>query len=196
MFPLATFIDYMDDHSGAFTAILTAVLILVTIYYAIQNQRMVGEMRKSRELAILPSLALEFHRLGPNSMTLAIKNVGPGAALDIDVQMIYEPVAGGAAEREERRWRSNVMASGEAHDFMPPGELSNNLNTLTESFQAIRLRGTMKDAAGKQHTVDASFSDLPEWREVLGGAHQRWVDEPERRMAKAFADKFKGLMGR
>jgi hypothetical protein len=38
---LATAVNYLDEHSGAFTAFLTAVLIAVTIYYAVQNARMV-----------------------------------------------------------------------------------------------------------------------------------------------------------
>ena len=67
--PLATWIDtsidYLDDHTGAFTALLTAVLILVTIYYSYETRHMVTEMAKTRELAILPKLALEFRRLGP-----------------------------------------------------------------------------------------------------------------------------------
>jgi hypothetical protein len=36
----ATVIDYLDRHAGALTALLTAVLIIVTVYYALQNRRM------------------------------------------------------------------------------------------------------------------------------------------------------------
>jgi len=60
---------------------LTAVLVFVTIYYAIQNRRMAQEMRRAREALIRPKLALDFHRLGPTAMTLGVKNIGPGQPL-------------------------------------------------------------------------------------------------------------------
>lgn len=186
----ATVIDYLDKHAGALTATLTLVLIVVTVYYAIQTARTVAEMRRTREAAILPKLALEFHRLGPTAMTVAVVNVGPGAGVDIDLEVIYEKKDG--TNSEKRRWRQNVLASGEQRDFLPPGDLNDNLNTLTATYREVRLEGTMRDAAGNEHAIDEVFSDLPEWRKVLGGAHQRWLAaDPERRWAEAFAKAFK-----
>lgn len=43
---------------------------------AIQNLRMVSEMAKTRKLAVLPKLAVEFHRVGP-SATLVALGLGP-----------------------------------------------------------------------------------------------------------------------
>lgn len=193
MIPPATVIDYLDTHAGAFTALLTAVLILVTVYYAAQNQRMVGEMRKTRELALLPKLALEFHHLAPAVVMVAVKNVGPGAALGIDVRVIYEPI--GDESAEERRWRRNVLVSGEQHEFRPPGELNDNINVLPERYRTIRLIGSMSDAAGKAHDVDEVFADLADWREVLRTAGGRYVAEPERRLADALGKKLEQPLG-
>jgi hypothetical protein len=185
----ASIIDYLDKHAGAFTAILTAVLILVTAYYAIQNHRIVTEMRRTRNAAILPRLALEFHRLGPVVVTVAIKNVGPGAAHAIDVRLIYEARDPGHPS-VERRWRHNVLSSGEQYDFTPPGELKGNIDTLPATYQAIRLRGSMRDATGAIYEVDEAFDDLPEWRDVLHDTHVRWVAAtPERRLAEELAKK-------
>jgi hypothetical protein len=193
MIPSATVIDYLDAHAGAFTALLTAVLIIVTVYYAVQNHRMVTEMRKTRELALLPKLALELHRLAPVVVTIAVKNVGPGPAFGIDVRVTYEPIANSAPE--ERRWRRNVLVSGEQHDFFPPGELNDNLNSLPARYRAIRLVGSMTDAAGKAHAVDESFSDLNEWREVLHAASERFVADPERRLADELGKKLERPLG-
>jgi hypothetical protein len=111
---------------------------------------MVTEMRKTRELSILPKLGLRFHRLGPTAMTVAIASVGPGPALAIDVTLIYEP-SGSAGELVERRWRQPLLASGEQRDFMPAGELNDSLNGLTATYSTIRLKGTMQDAAGTRN---------------------------------------------
>lgn len=186
----ANAVAWLDKHQGAVTAALTAVLVLITGYYAWQNRRMVGEMRRARLAVLVPKLALEFHYLGPMTATVAIQNVGPGAALDIDVRLIYEPVQAGQ-EAPERRWRRNVLASGEQFDFLDPAGIQNNIGALSSKYKAIRLVGTMKDAIGSKHTVEESFEDLAEWWEVLQQAHARWAaSDPERRLADALANKF------
>jgi hypothetical protein len=191
VFPLATVIDYLDDHAGAFTALLTAVLILVTIFTTIQNVRVVREMRRARKAAVAPKLALEFHRLGPTAMTVAIRNVGPGTAFSIDVRLIYEPIREDAGP-DEQPWRHNLLMVGEQRDFMPPGELNDNLNGLPRTYRRIRLLGSVYDANGKRHGVDEAIPDLAAWREALGEARQRFVDaNPERRQADELSKKLK-----
>jgi hypothetical protein len=187
---LASILDFLDEHQGSLTALLTAGLVLVTCYYAWQNRRMVTEMARTRELAVLPKLSIEFLRLGPTAMDVAIKNVGSGPALAIDVRLAFEARDGAPIGTEERRWRQNILAPGEQKDFLPPGELNANLDTLPARFQRIRLIGTMRDATGKTHAIDEVFDDLPEWREVLGGARQRFVGLPERELAQAFEKRF------
>ena len=182
-------LHFLDDHQGAAVALLTAALVFVTTYYAFQNRQMVVEMRRSRNLSILPKLALEFHRLGPTTVTLAVSNVGPGAALAIDIKMTWEPLDRG--KRVERRWRRNVLAPGEQADFMPPGSLNGNMDSLPSLYKRVRLQGSLVDAAGGRHKVDEVFDELAEWREILSDAHQRYVaDDPERRTAEALANKF------
>ncbi|MFL5913054.1 MAG: hypothetical protein ACJ768_21110 [Gaiellaceae bacterium] len=190
MLVASTVLDFLDQHQGSSSALLTAALVLVTCYYAWQNRRMVAEMARTRELAVLPKLSIEFLRLGPAAMDVAIKNVGPGPAIAIDVRLAFEARNGVPGRSEERRWRQNILAPGEQKDFLPPGDLNANLDTLPERFQRIRLIGTMRDATGKTHAIDEVFDDLPEWREVLGGARQRFVGLPERELAQAFEKRF------
>lgn len=123
-------------------------------------------------------------------MDVLVRNVGPGPALDVDVRLVFEPQPGGNATREERRWRRNLLAPGEQKDFLPPGDLNDNLNRLPREFQEIRLVGSMTDAIGKTYVVDEAFTDLAEWREMLG--RERFVGLPERELAEAFAKKFDG----
>jgi hypothetical protein len=61
----------------------TLGLIAVTLAYVIFNWRMVREMRETRKLSVLPKLAIRFTRVGPAHALVAVKNVGPGAALDV-----------------------------------------------------------------------------------------------------------------
>lgn len=187
----ATFVSYLDEHAGAFTALLTLALVLVTFYYAVQNRRMVAEMRRARSASVLPRLGLEFHRLSPTAVTLAIRNVGPGAALDLNVVVKFEPLNYEHAA-PEFRWRRNILSPGEQADFMQPGDLSDSMNTLPSRYRSIRLTGSMMDAVGTGHDVEEVFDDLPGWRELLSGARQRYTEpDPERRLAEALHPRFK-----
>jgi hypothetical protein len=99
--------------------------------------------------------------------------------------LVFEPLSNEQSEHR-RRYRQNVMVPGERHAFFPPGELNANINSLPETYRAIRLVGSMNDAAGKRHVVDESFADLAEWRELLHSAGRAWSPpEPERRMGEA-----------
>lgn len=187
---LATIFDTLDGHSGSTSAILTAALVLVTGYYAITNRRVLMEMKAARDAALLPKLALEFHRLGPNVVDLAIRNVGPGAALNVDVHVEWLP-ADQAASPTRVHWRRNLFSPGEQAELAPPGDLNGNLGHLPTLFRDMLLTGSMQDATGKPYAVDEAFGNITEWRDLLGDAHELWQPpEPERRMADALAKEF------
>jgi hypothetical protein len=184
-------LDTLDHHSGSVTVFLTAALVLVTAFYALMNRRAVMEMKAARDATILPKLALEFHRLGPNVVDLAIRNVGPGAALKIDVEVEWSP-ADATSSTPKVRWRRNLMSPGEQVELFPPGDLNGNLDVLPSLYRDIRLRGGMEDAVGKRYVVDEMFGDITEWRSLLGDAHESWhPPEPERRLAEALGREFK-----
>jgi hypothetical protein len=178
-------ISWLDKHQGAVTVLLTAVLIGVTIYYAVQNARMVGEMRRAREIAVLPKLAVDLNFLGPLNAAVVVRSVGPGPALDIDVRLIYEPTDPNA-DPSERPWRRNLLASGEQLEFFSTGGANaTNIDSLSATHKAIALKGSMRDATGTEHIVDERFDDLAEWRQVLEAASLRMPSEPDQRLARA-----------
>jgi hypothetical protein len=194
--PLASFFGWLNENQGSSTALLSAILVVVTIYYAIQNRTMAVEAQRARGAAILPKLALDLHRLGPTAVTVAVINVGPGAALDVDVKLSWEPLEGVTAP-DPTRWRRNTLLPSDSADFMlGSDEMGDSLNKIPARYAAMRLKGSMKDAAGTIHEVNEEFADLAEWRKLLGGAHQRWVDpNPEKRLADALHSKFEGPLG-
>lgn len=188
--PPADLLGSLDRHQGVTTAILTTALVAVTVFYAWQNRRMVGEMKKARDAALLPKLSLNLHALGPNIFDLAIKNVGPGAALDIDVRTEWVPIDESATPLGSR-WRSNVLSPGEQVELFPPGEQSGEQGWLPERYGEIRLVGAMSDAVGNRHQVNERFAGLPEWGRLVEEAQQSWKPpEPERRVADALFNKF------
>ena len=128
----ATLIDSLDRHQGASTAILTAALVLVTAVYAWQNRKMVREMKHARDATILPKLALEFHRLGPNVVDLAIRNVGPGAAIEIDVRTEWVPTAEGATAPGATTTNGLQIEAAEGLEGLPRHLFNDEIETLLE----------------------------------------------------------------
>jgi hypothetical protein len=189
-------LDFLDDHSGSMTALLTIALVLVTAYYARQNHRMAEEMENARKQTVLPKVALGMVGLTPTMVALKAQNVGQGAAFDVDIALELVP-HDVQAETRTVRWRSNLIAPGEENQFLVKGDDGDLINTdeLSASYREIRLVGTLRDALGDTHHVSDTVRDVAEWRDLLTESHQRWRDEPETRLAKAIAKELKRPLG-
>ena len=177
------------------TEVLTAVLVLVTGYYAFQNRQMVREMAKTRAIAVLPSLSLSWEMLGPVNPVPAISNVGPGPALDVDVAITYVPIDGSSEDPIVVRWQSNLMVAGERNEFLTPEGVEGSMmqtEELANRFLEVRLTGKCLDVLGNAHEVDDTLSDIAAWKKMSSESQQRWQSpDQEKRLAKAFAEEFK-----
>lgn len=178
------------------TETLTAVLVLVTAYYAFQNRRMVQEMARSRAITVLPKLSLSWVMLGPVNPVPALTNVGPGPALDVDVVMTYVPVAGSSAAPISVRWESNLMVAGEHNEFLTPeggGGSMMQTDELAERYVEVRLSGSCIDALGEVHQVRDVLTDIAAWKKMSGDSLRRWQSpDSEKRLAQAIAEELKG----
>lgn len=177
------------------TEVLTAVLVLVTGYYAFQNRQMVREMAKTRAIAVLPKLSLSWEMLGPVNPVPAISNVGPGPALDVEVAITYVPIDGSSEDPIVVRWQSNLMVAGERNEFLTPEGAGGSMmqtEELADRFLEVRLSGSCSDALGEVHRVEDVLNDIAAWRKMSGDSLRRWQSpDREKRYAKAFADEFK-----
>ena len=185
MVPFADVINYLDRHQGSMSLFATLGLIAVTLAYVIFNRHMVREMRETRKLTVLPKLAIRFTRVGPAHALVAVKNVGPGAALDVRMTLRFVPLDPAQQQPDVRPWRINLMPPGDEHDFMPQ-DLTGD--AIVSTWERITISGTMKNALGETIAIDDTFADLPEWRRLLESAQERWLDVPEKRLASAFGD--------
>jgi hypothetical protein len=177
------------------TVALTAALVLITAYYAWQNRRMVSEMAATRALTVLPKLALRWHAAAPMITFPEVINVGPGPALDVDVQVIFIPKPGSDVSEDRRRWQTNLLATGEGHHFLTVSPSDRRVITtdkLAEMYERIELAGTARDALGRTHDVHDCLDDLAGWRELQAASLMHWQHpDSERRLADALADDFK-----
>jgi hypothetical protein len=106
--------------------ILTAALVLTTAVYSYFTWRMANEMQKTREQTLRPRLSLYVRAYGPMGGFVALRSLGPGAALDVLVTLSFEPSG------ETREWRTPV--------FRPATKLSS-------SSQKTRPRGFLTSSS-------------------------------------------------
>lgn len=183
------------DTGDWITVALTAALVGATAYYAWQNRHMVKEMSATRAVSVMPKLALEWHGVSPTMSFVKLLNVGPGPALDVDIEVVFIPKedADDSRPADHRRWKASVVASGDQQAFLPKGTNGGiaDMEQLGNLYDRVELRGEYKDALGNHHTAEGVLDDISGLREIQRAAHARWQHpEPEQRMAEAFAKKF------
>lgn len=138
------------------TVVLTAVLVCVTAYYAWQNQRMVHEMRRSRELSVLPNLSVDLRPLQRSTaVVVTVTNVGQGPAIGVEAVLTFLSSDPEANPTAQRFWRAGVLAPGETKSFVPPhdGERILRFEELAVRYRSVQLGGSMKDSLGSRQVV-------------------------------------------
>lgn len=188
MLVAGTFIGWLDHNQGAATALLSAVLVAVTVYYAVQTWSLVRETRRSREAAAIPKLTVGLEMIGPMHAEAVVTSVGPGAALDIKTTLSFLPSDPKAAP-DARPWSWQVLVPNGRMTFLPP-EIE--LDKLAQAFSAITLTGTMNDALGGKHRIDERMTDINGWWNDIKKVQPRWVNpDTEQRLARALSGEFK-----
>jgi hypothetical protein len=133
-------------------SILTGVLVLATIYYAVKTHQMVVEMRRARELQVRPVLVPAIRVLGPNDFYPKVANTGAGAAIDVRVTLTLEPDGPAAG------YSAPVMTPGsDAGVIVRDG--SRKIMHIDDyaSFSTVRMRGTCRDVLGNSFEMDEVF---------------------------------------
>lgn len=163
------------------TLLLTAVLVVVTAYYAIQTQLMVREMRDARRLSVRPKLAIDLDPIGPGFALVKVLNVGAGACVDADLTFDFIARPGSSRSSQSRRWRMNFIAPGERHRFFPPlddKEQPLDIDPFTAEYAKVRLTGSVRDVLGETLTIDEEIRDLKErWEFQKAAWHARETNQ-------------------
>jgi hypothetical protein len=149
--------------------VLTAALVLTTAVYAFFTWRMAEEMQRTRLQSIRPRVGLYLRPYSPMGGNLAIRSLGPGTALDVELAITFTP------DDDSRRWRTPVFSPGEEAELFFPGlrEGTAGFKDLEERQTKAEVRGFMKDVVGHSHAVDEHL-DVAGWSKLTVGADQRY----------------------
>lgn len=143
---------------------LTTALVITTIYYAKKTRDMAIEMEKTRKVQLLPKLRLSINQSFPMTYDPALANIGPGAALDVNVLIKF-------GDAETRTWKSSLMLPGEQQVFSFP-EIDGRQPDISRQivfFKKVVATGTFKDIFGDEHTID-DLVDLNDYHAVRKAA--------------------------
>jgi hypothetical protein len=160
-------------------AILTGVLAAAALVYAGFAGWTAWEMRETRRLSIRPKLALQVLPHGPTYGHLGLKNLGQGAALEVDVTLTFEPLG------ESRLWRTDVLAPGEQAEFKFPSTAAGappfDFAALEHHKVRVLLRGSARDIGWNEHTVWDEI-DASAWSAILEQSGQLYIRPPRQRI--------------
>jgi hypothetical protein len=169
---------------------LTLALVGVTAYYGYETYQMVTEMRKARGVAVLPKPAPTMTYLAPDVAMPTIVNAGPGAAIDVYVEMWLDPGNG-----HRRQWRTPLLAPGERHEFFlekKGGSGLGRMSEVTKEYRYLRMRGTCRDPLGASHTFDDT-ADIREWWNLLQESGERLQPDHPKEIADSLKTIAKSL---
>lgn len=163
---------------------LTAALVVVTWMYQRDTHGMVREMRQARGVQVMPRVVLTINHRGAGAAFWRIASIGPGPALDLDVDVTPEP--GGVT----RALRMPVMIPGETHDLIPLADPKDQksdflrLDETTSRFSQLRLKGRCRDVLGTEHPIDETF-EVRDWWETVKEAQVLLAHDWSEEMAKS-----------
>jgi hypothetical protein len=158
--------------------VLTGVLAFATLVYAIFAGWAAYEMRSARRLSVRPKLALMVVPYSPTGGHLGLTSLGPGVALAVEVEIIFDPLG------EVRPWRTDVFHPGDRVELMfPPIKVPPPFDfaKLQEHKVRVRLTGSMKDVDGEDHAVEDEI-DAGAWSSIIDQSGQLYVTDADQRI--------------
>src|SRR5262249_27609475 len=126
----------------------SAVLVVITALYALFTLLEVVEAKRARKQQVRPALALDLVTVEQSLyVEVGIVNVGQGAALDVDLELAFIPLAP-QGEHDRQRFTWPLIRPGQHYQFAPPDLGQQNRPTLEEwapVYPRVELTGTVHD---------------------------------------------------
>jgi hypothetical protein len=144
------------DNTDYYTIILTAALVGVTIYYAIQTRRSVHAVEKSTKTQFKPFIKSHIKFIGPNDIVLELRNIGKGPARDLEIDFQVNKTI------DSRRAMKEHLLIPE--DFKELPISLNKTDTITDvaffknNLTQIDIIGKYKDIFNKTQTFEENLN--------------------------------------
>lgn len=124
------------------------ILVVITGVYAYLTYRMVLEMKKAREDQADANLLASPIPFGPLYAQIQLRNAGLGPALDVELNIVFEP----PLQTTPKTWKYPSFSVNQIENFLLPQEKGSG---------ALE---TLQDAATKHNTVEIKLK----WKNIFG----------------------------
>jgi len=146
-------LEFLNQNSGAFAVIFSAVVAFATIIYAILTWRLVSETRKMREAQTEPkvSVTIQPREERINLIDMVIQNIGLGPAYNIEFEVSPD------FEYAKGRFLSELGFMKNGLIYLAPNQkLQFFLTSMIENFEEktkkpFEIRVTYKNSVGKKY---------------------------------------------
>jgi len=156
-------LEFLENNSGAFSVIFTAIVAISTFVYAILTWKLVGETRSLRKVQTDPqvSVFIQHREEFINIIDMVIKNIGLGPAYDITFELDNDIMDLGKKPISELNYFKsgiNYIAPGQTIKFV--------LTSMLDDFEkkkniCIKINVRYKDKNNNlyQETFSIDFSE-------------------------------------
>lgn len=136
------------DNTNWFLAIITAILAMITGYYAWQTKKSVIALEESIKAQFKLFLKGSIAQIGPAALELQITNIGKGSAEEITVSFGTREFTG-----SQRTWRTELLQPNEHQKFFIPigeraDEVQMDFNFFGDNQTTIDLNWRCSDILG------------------------------------------------
>ena len=157
-------LEFINQNSGAFAVIFSALVAIATIIYAILTWRLVSETKKMREAQTEPkiSITIQPREEWINLIDIVIQNIGLGPAYSIKFEINND------FEYAEGKFLSDLGLFKNGLRYMAPNQkLQFFLTSMVKNFKEkiekpFEIKVTYKNATGKiyEDVYPIDFSQL------------------------------------
>ncbi|OCH29007.1 hypothetical protein A6E12_08300 [Aliivibrio fischeri] len=161
-------INYLNDNSGAFTVIFTAIVTLSTVIYAVLTGLLVVETKRMRQVQTEPKIQIILDSLdiSINITRLKIQNIGYGPAINLSFKSSVVSGAESAEELLKEFTESNFFNTGLRY-FGPNQMIHSSYTDSSINFEekiksVLSFDLSYESATGKKYkeTVIIDMSEL------------------------------------
>lgn len=146
--------------------IFTAVLVIITAYYAWQTRKMVKEMENAKMYQFIPSLKIEPTSLFlGDSFDIEIKNIGLGPAKNIKGKIVLEP------DGNEIEIVYPLLYPKKRFALSNPFEKAKTYSEA-KKFKRVELIASFQDMADNPHE-NKDFFDLSDLDKIKNDTYPR-----------------------
>lgn len=149
------YLDFLNENSGAFAVIFSAVVAIATLVYAILTWRLVSETRKLREAQTEPkiSVTIQPREEWINFIDMIIQNIGLGPAYNIKFEINYD------FEYAKGKFLSELNFMKKGLKYLAPNQkVQFFLTSMVENFEE-KIKTPFEIKVNYQNSVGKTYGD-------------------------------------